>query len=286
MIEDVTRELESRYTCRLIRLTGGYTNLTFLMEGSEPLVAKVAGLQNHDTENEVNCLEFLKASAIAPIIHDVLEFSNERVLVMDYRPGVNGQSILDSGSLERALVLYRSLAQLLATKIHTHALGADPHGIRKSNAEQIRSLELDLGFVPRHLVDQSKTILAELDVNEQNWVLTHGDYGSHNILIDDDNNLNVLDWEWAEWGHPLNDVGWVVWFTKLHYPQLALVLNKAFVEEYIVHSALKSISPHQLKSGNVYKVWNILSRLQNAPPNVQAEWIRRLEWTLDTDFSW
>jgi len=34
MIRDITKELESRYDCRLVRLTGGFTNNTFLMEGA------------------------------------------------------------------------------------------------------------------------------------------------------------------------------------------------------------------------------------------------------------
>ena len=62
-------------------LTGGYTNITFLLEGTSPLlVAKVTRLMDPDTLNEINSLNFLKKSGIAPIIHDVLEISNMSIV--------------------------------------------------------------------------------------------------------------------------------------------------------------------------------------------------------------
>jgi aminoglycoside phosphotransferase len=285
MIENITKDLESRYDCRLIRLTGGYTNITFLMEGTDPLlVAKVTNLMNHDTLNEVNCLKLLKGSGVSPIVHDVLEISNMRIILMDYRHGVNGQSILDSGDLERAQTLYKTLGHFLASQIHSKSFISNQNGIRKSNAEQLKASKLDLAFVPEDLVRQSSIILSDLDDNEQNWVLTHGDYGAHNILFESDNNLNVLDWEWAEWGNPLNDVAWVCWFTKLHYSELAHILNRAFIDEYLSYNAI-SISPQQLKTCSIYKVWNILYRVRHSTPKVQDEWVRRLDWTLNIDFS-
>lgn len=50
-------------------------------------------------------MKFLEDSAITPIIHDVLEISNMSIVLMDYRQGVNGQSILDSGNLEHANII-------------------------------------------------------------------------------------------------------------------------------------------------------------------------------------
>jgi aminoglycoside phosphotransferase len=285
MIENITKELESRYDCRLIRLTGGYTNITFLMEGTEPLlVAKVTSLLNHDTLNEVNCLKLLKESGVSPVVHDVLEISNMRIILMDYRHGVNGQSILDSGDLELAQTLYKRFGHFLASQIHTKSFNSNQKGIRKSNAEQLKASKLNVEFVPDDLVRQSSILLSDLDDNEQKWVLTHGDYGSHNILFEEENNLNVLDWEWAEWGNPLNDVAWVIWFTKLHYSELAHILNRAFINEYISYNPI-TISPQQLKICCVYKVWNIIYRVRYSPTDVQAEWIRRLDWTLNIDFS-
>ena len=119
--------------------------------------------------------------------------------------GVNGQYILDSGNLEHAQTLYKNLGQVLASQIHSKSLNASQHGIRKSATAMLKS-KLEAEFVPENLIGQSSIVLSSMNDNEQNWVLTHGDYGSHNILFDLENNFTVLDWEWAEWGNPLHDV--------------------------------------------------------------------------------
>jgi thiamine kinase-like enzyme len=285
MIDNVMKELESKYDCRLIRLTGGYTNHSFLMEGTDPLlVAKISSVLNEDTLNEVHCLKLLKESGVSAIVHDVLEISNMRIILMDYKQGVKGQSILDTGDLELAQTLYKRLGHSLALQIHTKSFNSDRHGIRKSNTGQLKASKLEVEFVPDALVRQSSIILSDLDDSEHKWVLTHGDYGPHNILLEADKGLNILDWEWAEWGDPLNDVAWVLWFTKLHYSGVASILNNVFMEEYLLHNPM-AISPQKLKACSVYKVWNILYRVLHSPADVQTEWVRRLEWTLNIDFS-
>ena len=40
-------------------------------------------------------------------------------------------------------------------------------------------------------------------------VLVHGDYRNGNFMVDDDGLRGVLDWEFARWGDPLEDVGWL-----------------------------------------------------------------------------
>lgn len=209
MIEHITKELELRYDCRLVRLTGGYTNIVFLMEGTSPLlVAKVTRLIDPDTWNEISCLNFLKKSGITPMIHDVLEISNMSIILMDYRNGVNGQSILDSADLEPAQILYKNLGRMLALQIHTKSLNDSQHGIRKSNIAMLKS-KLEAEFVPENLIRQSSIVLSTVEDNEQNWVLTHGDYGAHNILLDTENEGTVLDWEWSEWGNAEVQTEWV-----------------------------------------------------------------------------
>ncbi|BCG58277.1 hypothetical protein [Paenibacillus sp. URB8-2] len=93
MIEEITEKLKARFgKVNLIRLTGGYTNLTFLVEGTNPLlVAKIVHLTNEDTMNEVNCLNLLQGSGVTPIIHDLLDISNVRIVLMDYKNGIHGQ---------------------------------------------------------------------------------------------------------------------------------------------------------------------------------------------------
>lgn len=98
------------------------------------------------------------------------------------------------------------------TLIHTNHFNENGKGIRKSNIAMLKDADLDLKYVPVELTKQSKEILCR-----------------------------------AEWGNPLNDLAWVCWFTKLHYSEKALLLNTAFINEYLSHYPL-TISSEQLKA--------------------------------------
>lgn len=135
MIEKITRELESRYHCRLTQLTGGYTNMIFLMEGTEPLlVAKVTSLSNQDTFNEINALRLLRESGIFPVVHDMLEIYNMNIILMDYKLGVHGQSVLDS---ERVVKNYNvmGVAKASLEAIRINAISSGP--IRSLSAKGV-----------------------------------------------------------------------------------------------------------------------------------------------------
>lgn len=93
-----------------------------------------------------------------------------------------------------------SVGQYLAVHIHSKCFDSNEKGVRKSNAEQLKISELDAEFIPAELVKQSNIELSGMDVTERKWVLTHGDYGPHNILIETDHRLNILDWEWLNGG--------------------------------------------------------------------------------------
>lgn len=285
MIANIICDLETRYSCRLERLTGGYTNFTYLMAGTEPpLVAKVTNLSNEDTDNEIGAMKLLQGGCNTPAVHEVSELYGMRIILMDCMQGVNAQSILDAGDWRRAEQIYRSMGILLASQIHSRPYIQQGQGVRLSNRSGLNPMIRKLEFVPDHLAGHSIQILSAEEAREQPWVLTHGDYGVHNLLCEADDSLHVLDWEWAEWGNPLNDVAWVSWFTKLHYPGQAGMLNAAFIRGYLsVNPVL--FSPLQLKAASIYKVCNVLRRLQIAPKEVQLEWVRRLEWTLSEDFS-
>jgi tRNA A-37 threonylcarbamoyl transferase component Bud32 len=254
------------------------------MEGtSPPLVAKVTNLSNEDTLNEINVMKLLQGSCDTPLVHDVLEIDGKRIIIMDCMQGVVAQSILDNRDWSRAEQIYRNMGMLLASQIHSRTYSGQAQGIRLSNRDAVARIIAELEFVPGLLGRDSMRILSAADTGEQPWVLTHGDYGVHNLLCEAEA-LHVLDWEWAEWGNPLNDVAWVCWFTKLHYSGQAWALNTAFIEGYLSAGRLP-FSPQQLKAGSVYKVWNVLYRLRIAPKEVQREWVRRLEWTLYEDFA-
>ncbi|MCM3767641.1 phosphotransferase family protein [Neobacillus niacini] len=279
----IKKHLNEKYgDFKLERLTGGYTNETFLLksESQPPLVIKLAHSLNKDIENEINCLKLMQDTGVTPKIYDVINTDRFQIIVMEYRNGQNGQSILDSKEQERAEELYKRLGASLAKNIHSKIY----EEALEIKASDFAELNLDLDFVPEDLIGTSKDILLRINDSQEEWVLTHGDYGVHNVLYTDSNTLTILDWEWAEWANPITDIAWVCWFTKLHFPEYAEVLNPLFMEEYKQHSPIH-ISPQSLKGYCVYKVWKVLHKVQHAPKEVQQEWIRRLRWTVETDLS-
>jgi len=280
-VETLKKLLKDQYgDFHPVRLARGYTNETYLLNGTRPLlVAKVANSNNQDIENEVNSLRLLHESGISPIVYGHTETTNLKVTLSEFRKGQNGQSFVDHNDLERTRVLYKRMAATLANSIHSRKYVNDSCGIRTSN---LNELNYNLAFVPEVLADQSMDILKRVNDRPADWVLTHGDFGMHNVLLNADDQLTVLDWEWAEWGNPLSDVSWVCWFTHLHYPEYAKSLNPLFIEEYLFYSQT-NFSPDALKAYCLYKVWKVLNKLDQSPVDVQREWVRRLEWTLKTD---
>jgi thiamine kinase-like enzyme len=265
---------------KLERLTGGYTNETFLLtsEAQTPLVIKLANTFNKDIENEINCLKLTQETGVTPKIDDVIKTDDIQIIVMEYKNGRNGQSILDTKELDRAKELYKSLGESLAKNIHSKRY-IDTAGIKVSNYNE---LNINLDFVPEGLISSSKEILQHVKDSQEEWVLTHGDYGVHNVLFTESNTLTILDWEWAEWANPLTDISWVCWFTGLHYPAYAETLIPLFMDEYKKQSPIH-LSSQALKAYSVYKVWKVLHKVQNAPIEVQTEWVRRLKWTVETE---
>jgi thiamine kinase-like enzyme len=263
-----------------VRLTGGYTNETFILNGTRPLlVVKVANSFNDDMQNEINCLSITEQTGVVPKVYDFIQANHVQITVMEYREGTNGQTILDNNDLERTKELYKSLGKSLSESIHSRKYNFTSNGIRECD---LHELNLNLDFVPEILIQNSKEILGKINDTKEEWVLTHGDYGMHNVLYTANNSLTVLDWEWSEWANPFTDIGWVCWFTKLHYPEHANLLNSLFIEEY-KSNTLVLLSSEKLKAYCVYKVWKVLNKVKNAPQEVQQEWIRRLKWTIETD---
>ena len=115
-------------------------------------------------------------------------------------------------------------------------------------------------------------------------MLTHGDYGSHNILFAEHDNITVIDWEWVEWFHPLVDIAWTCWNTKLHYPNVADRLNQTFISAYQTIRPI-TCTNDEIKTYSLYKLWSILKKVQNSGEETREKWVSRLEWTLNPDLT-
>lgn len=264
---------------KLTELTGGYTNYTLLLEGSDPMViAKVFNKNNGDAKSELNTLTLLNDSGVSPRIHDYFEDDTSSYIIMDYIHGINGQRFLDQGDMDKTREIYKWLGVHLASEIHTIK--------HKNSHSDLPIIELmngidSLDFVPSGLKDKVKHIL---DIHiEEDKTLIHGDFGPHNTIVSD-NSMVVIDWEWGGWGHPLQDIAWTVWFVHLHYPDFCEELSDIFLSTYRLHSTLH-ISEEAVKAFAISRVLHILNRIQYANINVKTEWIRRLEWTLNTNFA-
>lgn len=264
---------------KLTQLTGGYTNSTLLLEGSDPLVvAKIFKNEDSDVRNEINTLTLLNNSGISPRIHDYFEDDKLLYVIMDYIDGINGQSILDNGDIDRSREIYRLLGIRLAKDIHSIKQRDSDLGLPFI---ELVNVDIDsIDFIPSNLKDKVRHIL-NIPIKEENSLI-HGDFGPHNTIISNDL-MFVIDWEWAGWGNPLQDVAWVVWFVHLHYPGFCKELSEVFLNTYSLYSDVQ-ITEELVKAYAVSRVMNILNRIKNTNTDVKNEWLRRLEWTLKTKF--
>jgi len=260
---------------KFIKLDGGYTNNAVLIEGNNPpLMAKVFNKENKDAITEINAMMLLKNLCVSPLIHDHFEDDMNYYIIMDYISGTNGQKFMDNDDIDITRNIYKQLGVILATKIHT---------IKQNSTFILPTVELlnpsIEDFIPIHLLKETKSNL-KIPVKTENSLI-HGDYGPHNTIICQDN-IIIIDWEWAGWGNPLQDIAWVLWFVHLHYPHLSKNLSEIFLNAYCSHSNLK-FDKTIIKSFATFKVVNILCRIPNGDTETRNEWLRRLEWTLGID---
>lgn len=274
MIEEVL--LNKFENVKLKRLTGGYTNNIFLLEGSLPsVIAKVSNKVNDDGMTEISSLNLLRETKITPKMHDYFESDGYLFILMDYIQGLNSQSYLDDRDVNKSTEVYKLLGKHLAEDIHCIKRMSSNLYLPTINLINI-DLE-SLNFIPQPLINEVRSILNIYC--DEDYVLIHGDYGPHNA-ISSQATLHIVDWEWAGWGHPLQDISWVVWFVHLHYPKFAKDLSRIFLQAYRSHSNI-SISEEQIRAFAVSRIINIMGRISNASIDVQKEWIRRLQWTLN-----
>jgi len=261
---------------RMRPLSGGFTHAAYRLEGPPPLVAKVASRSKHDIDNEVKAITFLQEATYTPKSVDSLSADGFSAIVTTFIEGVNGQAILDTGDIERSEALFRRMGVRLAKDIHVRRYDGEARGLRIARPE---AYPFYAPFLPEWAVEASRSFLACIDTAQKDWVFTHGDFGAHNVLDHNDGGLAVIDWEWAEWFHPLADVAWTCWNTKLHYPQIADRLNRAFLAAYQSVRPINATSD-LIKTYSLYKIWTVLDKIRDADADVQEKWVQRLIWTL------
>jgi len=268
---------------KINELNGGYTNKIVSLDGSNPkVVAKIyeKGLykNNNSWKNEINTLINLKNINISPKVYDYFEDDLFEYLIMDYVNGTNGQYFLDNGDIETARKIYKLLGIHLAKDIHS--IKHEESNLDLTVIKLVNIGDNFLEYIPVKLKDIMDQINDGQIKKEQ--TLIHGDFGPHNIIFSNDA-IIAVDWEWAGWGNPPQDISNVLWLVHLHYPHLCHELSDIFLNAYCSNRSIK-ITEEMIKAYSILKCINVLNIINDENNENKKEWIRRLEWTIGRKF--
>lgn len=287
IIDSIKTYLRDRFgDIQFIPATVSGTNQIYFLKGTTPpRVAKIAGLKPADICNEYYCLKFLEESGLVPKPESLDCVAGATVLIMEARPGHNLLEIvlaLNRTAWQGTLPYYWNLGNWLA-QIHEYRYVAN-NNIRTSELQHVKEVLSSVAFVPEHVRHQSYEALCGIEERDTEWVLTHGDYGIHNVLVTEAEEASVIDWEFGEWNDSLNDVANVHFWTHLHFPENAGERCRSFLDGYTFRRPI-SFSADLLRSYCIYRIWVILLRVGELPEQIKAEWVRRLRWALQHDFT-
>jgi Ser/Thr protein kinase RdoA (MazF antagonist) len=259
---------------------GGFSNLTLAVDlGGMPRIIKVATLpqKRADLRRESAVLLRLAATSLPIARQDaLLEDHLCSVLVLERLPGHPALTLLP-GPVARVEALFSQLGGVLA-QVHQQTLAVDapidpdlhlPSRARDV-ARQISTMQLATPIEAALINGLAHTqALPPLR-------LVHGDPGAHNLLWAD-RLSGLLDWEWAGWGNPATDLAWVIWTT--HFRKLPERVRSAFWDGY----GSLALDTELLQQLALAQIAAILVRVADLP-DARAEWMRRLEWTINADW--
>jgi aminoglycoside phosphotransferase (APT) family kinase protein len=153
-------------------------------------------------------------------------------------------------------------------------------GIELAKTHQIRAGNTSLGFLPQPMLSPAKSEVAKLRAaldkaaearpaleyvltwlhdngpGSEHLALVHGDFRTGNYLVSEGHLSAVLDWEFAHWGDPHEDVGWFTakcWrFGNNHLPGGGIAKLSDFLEGY------RSVAGNII-DGSQLSYWQILA---------------------------
>lgn len=281
-LQELVRQQFPKY--QISPLSGGGTNAVFLLEQNGiRSVLKVAMISNSNASVERECLRLLRERRIAPHLYQDLMIAERIGLRMEY---VSGKSLLSSiqecikaSDIYTVYRIFSALGQTLAEVHHLHI----------ENSVKLRKIELEdppkKSFIDAKLYTRSVELFSELrGVFDQHPVLLHGDFGYHNVIGQSLERMKLIDWELAALGDARIDIANVLFWTHLHFPDIALDCVKAFVDAYIEMRA-EDCSSDILHRFVIYQIWRMIHMItDDFPIPVKAEWNRRLSWAFDHVF--
>jgi aminoglycoside phosphotransferase (APT) family kinase protein len=105
----------------------------------------------------------------------------------------------------------------------------------KSEVARLRAA-LDSAADPRPALEYALTWLHDHDPGSEDLTLVHGDFRTGNYLVADGHLSAILDWEFAHWGDPHEDIGWFTarcWrFGMIDHPAGGIANLAPFLEGY------------------------------------------------------
>jgi aminoglycoside phosphotransferase (APT) family kinase protein len=181
---------------------------------------------------------------------------------MDFAPGVAiGRRVLSDADLAGARV---GLAEALAAEL------AKIHGIRPDGAAGLLTsgynadpgaspADASLGFLrrridalpePRPAMELVYAWLAAHAPPRGEVVLCHGDFRTGNFLVAPEGLVALLDWEFAHWGSPAEDLAWICmrdWrFGRVELPCGGFASRAAWYDAYARASG-RAVDPTEVR---------------------------------------
>jgi aminoglycoside phosphotransferase (APT) family kinase protein len=263
---------------------GGFSNLTLAATlGGRPVVIKAAEapLKRADLRWEAGMLGLLAGAGLP--IPELLALEEDAAWSVEVLAAIVGENGLRfySGDLAELAPVYAALGRLLASVHRLPPAAPAPHFRLWEHTRPVLEQLPALGLEPA-LHTTLADALTHPAWQPQALRLVHGDAGLHNLLWRN-GVAALLDWEWAGWGNPLLDLGWIYWTTRLrNAPADAW---PAFLEGYAAYPELRALdaTPAALRALVLGQIACILLRAQDRP-EARQEWLRRARWTETLDF--
>ncbi|MEQ1507634.1 MAG: phosphotransferase family protein, partial [Myxococcota bacterium] len=132
-----------------------------------------------------------------------------------------------------------------------HSAGPGPGGGRTATAAILafNRQQLDALPQPRPALELVVRWLEAHAPPDREVVLAHGDFRTGNFMVGPAGLTAVVDWEFAHWGSPADDLGWLCvrdWrFGRAARPAGGLERREAFVEAYLAAGG-RSVTPAEL----------------------------------------
>ena len=123
-------------------------------------------------------------------------------------PAPHRQLFPAAGSVLAFLDLARTLPACNCHRPNWLTVGETPERNLERIIDQYEKKWRDNAVTSSPLIDYAYSwARRECALDAGTFAVVHGDAGPYNVLVDGDRLTAVLDWEFARWGDPLEDVG-------------------------------------------------------------------------------